>query len=437
MVVKRDPRVRPASAYASSKRSIRSPKHPFQLRTKPFQIQPFMLSPVLPGETLKNLVLQSRVVTKPIKQSLVGWWCEYYIFYVKLRDIEQWKGTPFLDGMVTAPGSYNPATIRAAIGSGADAKYYHSAGGTNWAKAALGCVVEYFFRDEGEAWDNVTLDGMPLAQIAGKNWMDSLTLNDVKRTDRDFDLDLNNNGDLSATEFLTGMEQYNALRDAGLETMDYEDWIATFGVSVPERDDSKPNKYRPELVRYFRQWQYPVNTVEPTTGVPSSAVSWINAFRADKDRYFKEPGFILGLTVQKPKVYIKDQLGGLSSFMESLENWLPALTHDQYEKGFMSFAANAGPLASKIGNTAFEAYWVDLRDLLMYGDQFINFAPDTATSALSIFSGVTDEHTTRYPKAADIDGLFVNSGDYIQTDGVVDMSIAGKQMDRTPRGQYL
>jgi len=433
MAKSRDPQVRRARPYAGVKRQMRSPKFPFQLRTKPFQIQPFMMAPVLPGETLKNLVHQSRVVSKPVKQSLVGWWCEYYYFYVRLRDIEFHIGTDFLDGLVTAPGSYDPATIRTAIGSGADAKYYHAAGGTNWLKAAMETIVEYYFRDEGEDWDNVTLDGMPLAQIAGKSWLDSMTLDDNKRTDRDFDLDLNNDGTLTATEFMTGMEQYNALRDAGLETMDYEDWIATFGVKVPEREDTSMKAYRPELVRYWRQWTYPVNTVEPTTGAPSSALSWINAFRADKDRHFREPGFLVGLTVQKPKVYIKDQLGGLASYMQTLENWLPALSHAQYEKGFVSFAANAGPLASKIGTTPFEAYWVDLRDLLVHGDQFLNFAPDTASSALNVLTA-TGKH--RYPTPADIDSMFVTSGDYIQTDGVVDMTIAGRQVDHT-RGPVL
>ena len=66
MVKQRDPKLRRASAYGIARRVPRSPKHPFQLRTRPFQIQPFMISPVLPGETLKNLVLQSRVVSKPL-----------------------------------------------------------------------------------------------------------------------------------------------------------------------------------------------------------------------------------------------------------------------------------------------------------------------------------------------------------------------------------
>lgn len=376
------------------------------------------------------------MVTKPIKHSLVGWWCEYWFFYVKLRSIEQHIGTDFLTSMVTEPGSYNPATIAAAIGSGADAKYYHAAGGTNWMKAALGCVTEWYFRDQGENWDSFTDDGLPVAQIKGKSWMDSLTLDDNKSVRRDFDLDRNSDGNLTAQELTEGLEHYNALRDAGLEKMDYEDWIRTFGVKVEERQDESQEIYRPEMLRYNSEWAYPVNTVEPTTGVPSAAVSWVNAFRADKDRRFDEPGFILGIQCVRPKVYIKDQDGNLHSFMATLENWLPALSHQHYEKGFISFAANAGPLAQNIGPSPYEAYWVDLRDLFVYGEQFLNFAPDSATSALNVLDA---SGKNRYPTTATINDLFVGADAAtrrIDTDGVVDFVIAGRQVDRT-RGPVL
>jgi len=428
-----DPKVRVASAYQGVRRKLRNPAHPFQLRTKPFQIQPFMLSPVLPGETLKNLVCMSRVVTKPIKSPLIGWWCEYYFFYVRLRDIEwhlkETKGE-WLDEMVTSPGTYDPAPLRSAT---ALTQFYVAAGGTPWLKYATELCVEYYFRDQGEDWDVATLDNVPLAQIGSRNWMDSLTLDDNKRTDRDFNVDLDNDGKVEAQEMLQGMDHWQALRDAGLESLDYEDWIRTFGVSVPERDDSTDMKYKPELVRYFRQWQYPTNTVEPTTGVPSSAVSWVNAFRADKDRMFKEPGFLVGLTVQKPKVYLDDPSGALANHMETLENWLPAISHKDYEKGFKRFDADKGPLASKIGTTPFEAYWVDLRDLLIYGDQFLNYVPDAASSALSVIGAAGGG---RYPTTADIDGLFSGGDKYIQTDGVVNLTIAGRQEDRT-RGRNV
>jgi len=437
MAKTRDPQVRRASAYRSERRMMRKPVHPYQLRSRPFAIQPFMMAPVLPGETLKNLVLQSRVVSKPLVHPLIGWWLEHYFFFVRLRDIEYHEQTNFVEQMVVNPTGYNAATIRTAItgGSTADPRYYFAAGGTNWLKSAVECITEYYFRDEGEDWNVATDDTMPLAQIANKNWMDSVTLNINKRTaaGRDPDLDANNDGDLTATELFEGLAHYNALRDAGLEAADYEDWIATFGVDIPEKNEASPNLFKPELIRYDREWAYPTNTVEPTTGAPSSAMSWVTALRADKDRYFKEPGFIVGITVQKPKVFIKDQIGGLANYMETLQNWLPALTHESYEKAFMSFAANAGPLNNKIpdGVGGYRAYWVDLRDLFMYGDQFLNFAPDGAANALTLF---TSGGKYRYPSSADIDALFTGAtaaDRIIRHDGVVNLVIAGRQKDRT------
>ena len=70
---------------AQMQRKTRRPTHPFQVRHLPFQIQPFMIAPVLPGETLEFGNLQSRCVVDPIKSPFVGWWLEHYVFYVPLR----------------------------------------------------------------------------------------------------------------------------------------------------------------------------------------------------------------------------------------------------------------------------------------------------------------------------------------------------------------
>jgi len=435
-----DPKVRVAKGYTATKRVLRSPAHPFMLRTRPYQIQPFMLSPVLPGETLRNMVCMSRVVTKPIKNALVGWWCEYYFFYVRLKDIEfhlkETKGE-WLADMVTNPGGYDPTNLQAA----ANAKFYHPAGGIPWIKYAMETCVEYFFRDQGEDWNvAVASDGLPLSQFSGKTWFDSLTMADEKRTDRDMDLDLNNDGNLTATELETGLSQWQALREAGLEALDYEDWLRTFGVAAPEEVPESFNRYRPELLGHDRSWQYPVNTVEPTTGVPSSAVSFVTAFSKNKNRRFMEPGFIVGVTVCKPKIYIKDQAGALVSNLETLENFLPALSHKQYEKGFKNFAGTEGPFAGKFDadNTAPvgtpQGYWIDLRDLFMYGDQFLNYAPDDVGNAFSV---LLPNGSSRYPNTADIDALFSGAEKYIETDGVTTLTIMGRQVDNTPGQRVL
>ena len=69
-------------------RNLRRPVYRFQLKTKPWQLQPFMIAPVLPGETLKNGLFQSRVISDPLKHRLLGAHKEYWFFYVRLRDLQ-------------------------------------------------------------------------------------------------------------------------------------------------------------------------------------------------------------------------------------------------------------------------------------------------------------------------------------------------------------
>ena len=76
---------------APTGRAMRKPSHPFQIKHKPFLIAPFFIAPVLAGETLKNLLLQSRAVSKPVKSPIIGWWLEYYFFYVKGKNFVETK----------------------------------------------------------------------------------------------------------------------------------------------------------------------------------------------------------------------------------------------------------------------------------------------------------------------------------------------------------
>lgn len=73
---------------ARYQRINRRPSHQFQLRTRPWQLQPCVMALVLPGETMENALIQYRAVTDLIKNPLVGWWSEFYLFYVKLSDLD-------------------------------------------------------------------------------------------------------------------------------------------------------------------------------------------------------------------------------------------------------------------------------------------------------------------------------------------------------------
>ena len=66
-------------------RVSRRPEHTFHVRYRPFQIQPVMIAPVLPGETLKQAQFQMRAVADPIRNPLVGWWSSWMMFYVPFR----------------------------------------------------------------------------------------------------------------------------------------------------------------------------------------------------------------------------------------------------------------------------------------------------------------------------------------------------------------
>ena len=107
MVTKRDPKVKLAPAYALSRRQLRRPQHRFSLRIRPYQLQPFLIAPVLPGETCKNILTQARVVTDPLDPAtkLVGWWCEQFYFYVKHRDLAEGTVRDTVSNMVLDPAT--------------------------------------------------------------------------------------------------------------------------------------------------------------------------------------------------------------------------------------------------------------------------------------------------------------------------------------------
>lgn len=428
MATTRDPRVRKAAAYQGQKRQLRKPQHRFSLQFRPYQVQPFAIAPVLPGETLKNLLLQARVLTDPLKpeMKLTGWWCEQYYFYVKHRDMSP-VGAPsprtVLTNMVL-----DPATDVSSLKTGAVTQWnYTFNGAMDFVTLCTQRVIEEYFRDPGENWNDADklLGGVPMAAIYGLGLQDALerlTLNANKRTDEsDFSL-LSADGKLRPREMDMRFQHWQALRDAGLMQMDYQNFIQTYGAQTREDEDS-PNLHRPELLRYERQWQYPTNIVQASTGVPSVAVAWQIADRVDKDFKFDEPGFIIAFMCCRPKIYLGSQEGAIVGAMDTGQYWLPALTNDNFELAYKSYALNTGPLKTVM---AAVPYWIDVRDLFLNGDQFVNYAMAAipGMASLPLASGVR-----RYVTSAFIDALFnaAAPANLIRGDGVAHFSISGQQ----------
>jgi hypothetical protein len=192
--------------------------------------------------------------------------------------------------------------------------------------------------------------------------------------------------------------------------------------------------HKPELLRYLREWSYPTNTVNPSTGTPTTALSWAIAERADKDRYFSEPGFIFGVTCARPKVYMRNQIGSAVQFLDDVYSWLPAVMR---EDPMTSVKKVSGSVVSPL-TIASADFYVDVRDLFVYGDQFVNFtmADDTSDQSVPLPTSALEKRFIATD--TDIDNLFVDddTGDTgahnIRQDGIVSLTIAGTQRDMTP-----
>lgn len=411
-------------------RRIRRPQHPFQIRTRPWELTPFFLAPVLPGETMKNLLLQCRAVTDPIKNPLLGWWAEYYIFYVRHRDM----GT---DAATLMNMMLDPAASVAGIADNSGTLYHQFGQGSAdttgdkllWMRKCHDICVKTYFRDTSENTINPTADSLGLAKLTGPagpggaSWLDSVM--NAADMPAAYSADVEGadvNTTIQTNEVVDALRKWEFFRDQGLTDMSYDDYLATFGVRPHVPDEQRQI---PELVRFGREWNYPTSIVNPATGTPANAVHWSTSARADKDRFFKEPGFLFGMMCFRPKVYLRPQAGSVSMWLNNAFSWLPAVL-DEPMASFRQFATGKGPLPA---TSDVNGYWVDMKDLFLYGEQFVNFDP-VATDA-GLVAVPTAAMVKEYAATTDMDALFLSASplNKIRADGLVTVSIAGRQAD--------
>ena len=411
-------------------RVSRRPVHTWNVRHQPWLLQPVALAPVIPGETLKNAVIQARVVTDPIKNRLIGWWHEYYTYYVPFRAMSI---ADELTQMVVDP-EWTPANVDS--NTAEPAHYFYGRNSIDWVEHCMAAVVAYDFRRPEETVTR-KVGALHLADINRKNVFHSLLPDSAVQ---DWDVPVVDGADanstLDASEVDIAMEQYELLRANGLIEMTYEDYLKTYGIRgrAVERPEEQ---FHPELIRMNRDWQYPSNTVD-ATGAVSSAVSWSIAERIDKDRFFKEPGFIITFTVSRPKVYLGRQAGAAASALDTIRAWLPKVMTDDPYTSLKKFANGEGPLATGLADatpalgdaTPTQAYWLDVRDLFLYGDQFVANAGANVVQlpAIDANANYVVDH------AAACDALFVNQDgtkQHTEQDGLISLVVAGSQRDYT------
>lgn len=403
-------------------RKLRNPQHPFFLETRPFGIYPFMISPVLAGDTLKSAMMQSRVVTDPIKNRLIGWWNEYYWFYVKLSDLD--------DAATLTQMLINPATSILSIDSETPdvvTNFYAAAseGYLNYTAMCLKRVTEEYFRDESETWNTKTVEtGIPAAKVTAPGLWRSLTpASSVLLDYKDVAVSTVGN-DFTIEELQNAMQDYEILKQGGFVTMSYDDYLAAQGVRVPEAE--REEQHVPELLRFARSWQYPISAIDPTNGAAASAVQWSHAERIDKDRFFREPGFVFGVTVCRPKMYLKKQ-GASAQLLSTAERWLPRVLDDDPTASLLNLADN------KFGVNWADAggVYVDLKDAFLYGDQFTNMSVANLAAAGNAFSPDIALDMMQYVPTAEIDAAFSagapdRTNARVRQDGVCTLNILSR-----------
>lgn len=393
-------------------RTMRYPRTDFKLIQRPWQIQPFMCAPVLPGETMKNANISLKCVSSPINNELTGWFNEIFLFYVKHRDLAM---SADLEAMVLDPEvtKTNEATARAWC--------YKSETGVDFVYECMEAIVNGYFRHEGKTIADYQLDSVPLTGCGLDNWTDSLTLTSVGTT-QDLDLDLNADNTYMASEVHKGMAIWEQLRGQNMTDMNYEDWLRTFGVKIPKADEEN----MPELLRYVKNWTFPTRLVDTSDGSVTAAVQWSLQENAKKDRYFKEPGFIVGIQVCRPKVYMEHQTSSVVQTMNDAFAWIPAMFTTDPNITTREIALGAAPL----GNST-SAYTYDMRDLFVKGEQFLNFDPLTASAKNLVALPAIDSMAKIYPSSTDANALFTGAApaNTLETEGMCQLSIASTIKD--------
>jgi hypothetical protein len=410
-----------SSALSPTDRVGRYPKHTFAVESKPFSIVPIGIAPVLPGETFKSVFMESRVITDPIKNPITGWKKDYFFFYVKASSL--FADPTAIRAMFTDLDD-NVLLANASIANSKE--YYTAKGGQPYLELALRQIVNNYFRDDGELYNNKPLiAGYPVAQIRESSWMDTLLDKDLVPEQAQLDAAADT-GDIE--RLLTAFE---TLRSLGLADISWDEYLASFGISTPDIADTT----KPELLFHVNDFQYPSNTVNPANGVPASAVSWVFRQGENKKRkFFKEPGFVVGVTVTRPKIYFGGTAGNLAAHLDRAWDWLPELLINAPSHSLKKFEPDTGPLGDRV--TVTDGYFVDMRDLFVHGDQFTNRVAfdGNQIADISAINGMMLPDTAlnwRYPTEAMVNTLFL-SGNFIREDGYFSLSIQGKQRDATP-----
>ena len=419
-----------ATPYKAQQRVHRKPVEYFNLKSRPWEIVPFMCHPVLPGESLDNAFHQSSVVSDPVANRLIGWYKEYHYFYIPIRAF-------MVAGYITEADFndlfLNP-TFNIAGASSNSVEYYTFKEGAQWVYLCHTHVVDRYFRDEDDS-GIANWDAYPIAQVSQNNWAHSLKEESAGADDPEApgmdeleELDI-------LPGFTTHYAQWELMRDQGMTDLTYREFLKSYGITPPKEVIEEPTAEAPmveaERIRSIQKWSNPTLAPQVGSANTSSVMYWRCAERFTKRRFFGEPGFIYGVTVTRPKIYLGNQKGHAVGLLKNAYSWLPAvLNHLPYT----SIQENLDSATDGIIQGSDEDYWLDVKDIFLRGGQFVNHAMGAAANHGIGLPELSDLNK-KYPTEAMMNSLFTTSdgsASYIYEDGSVHLDIMGKLRETTP-----
>lgn len=400
-------------------RKMRSPNFPVAGVMKPFGLYPIMAHPVLPGETMKSFNLKWRTLSMPVKHPLAGAWLETWLVYVKLTDLSRDLGNMFIDDTYSTTGY--------AASSSSD-RYFTKAGQIDWIRLCAERVHDAYFLDDSET--AVEIDGVRQTKMSAMSWYQNMMFKpaDDPLTGADIGEDM------------AEMNAFMMMQQMNMTELTYERYLEQYGVSSIRQAEGDP-----EILRYARSWTLPVNTVEPTTGAPSSAWVWSDEVKADKDKRFSEPGFVLALAAVRPKMYQENLRYSFTGNLWGFSDFFPAYTLEDPSAGIKTMQTDDPVFGSAFRTDAGTMDLLyDHRDLLSHGEQFINEFGGTPY-ALPMSAGLTGQDAAtnqdlrgEYADSTAIDALFTSAtatDKFCYYEGIAHMNIAGHIQDTTTGGR--
>ena len=388
-------------------RRNRSPNFPVAGVMKPFGLYPVMIHPVLPGETLEHFQAKLRVLSKPVKHPLAGAWLETWPCYVKFTDLDRALGDMFVSD------SYSTAGHTAAANA---ERYFVRAGQIAWVQKCVERVHAAYFMHDNEA--RRAIDGVPQVKLNAATWYQNAIFEEAS---------VALGGNVETVEGqLTAFEM---MRQMTMSELTYEKYLQQYGVQSVRTGIGDP-----EILRYARSWTVPVNSVEPTTGQPSSAWVWSDEITLDKPKLFQEPGFLVMLQTVRPKMYARNLASSMVGTLWGFSDWFPAYNLDQPGASAKVIQAASGVVTGQNTDVIY-----DHSDLLAHGEQFVNsttppFALPMA-DVPNLETGVQPEDLRgEYCSSTDVDGLFVSAtatDKFCYYEGIVGLRVRGHVVDFT------